>query len=169
MTDDHNIDVLRVILDEIKVLSNRGAALVAAALVEQYLALAIQGYFVDLSEADKAHLFDGYGPLSTFSARIRLGYAMGIFGPKVRSDLEIIHYVRNEFTRAHMPLSFDSDDIAVECAQLSLPAQLKVGSPTDETPRGRYITTTEALVSAFVGAYLTKRDARPKPLHTLLR
>lgn len=160
-------DVLNATLSEIANQNERGAAIIGAALVEKYLALAISGRLVNLAEMDKNDLFDGAGPLATFAAKIRIGFAMGVFGPNIRNDLKIVDDIRNGFVHAAGSLAFESDEIAVQCAQLSSSLRF-TGTPRDDAdPRTRYLATVEFLVSALVGACLTKQDMRPKPLGLL--
>lgn len=59
-------------------------------------------------EADEVKLlFTGDAPLATFSAKIRLGYAMGLYGPKTRDDLDLIRELRNACAHTKRPVSFD--------------------------------------------------------------
>ena len=73
------------LLAEITADSPRGAAMIAAALTDDILLGTIRFRLVNDDESDD--LFGSDRPLGTFSARIRLGYAMGIFGRKTRHDL----------------------------------------------------------------------------------
>ncbi|HYL32136.1 MAG TPA: hypothetical protein VEU53_03180 [Stellaceae bacterium] len=160
-------DVLNATLSEIASQNERGAAVVGAALVEKHLTLAIASRFVDLNETDKGELFDGCGPLATFAAKIRVGFAMGVFGPTIRNDLKIVDDIRRDFGRADELLAFDCDEIALQCAQLSSSLRFTGAPRADADPRTRYLATVEFLVSALVGACLAKRDMRPKPLGLL--
>jgi len=160
-------DVLNATLSEIANQNERGAAVIGAALVEKYLTLAITGRFVDLAETDRNELFDGCGPLATFAAKIRVGFAMGVFGPNIRNDLKIVDEIRRDFAHADEPLAFDSDEVALQCAQLSSSMRFTGVPRADADPRTRYLATVEFLVSALVGSCLAKRDMRPKPLGLL--
>lgn len=61
----------------------------------------------------EARLFDGYGPLGSFSAKIDIAYALGIITEQIFNDLKTIKDIRNEF--AHPKelefLTFSSPDI----------------------------------------------------------
>jgi DNA-binding MltR family transcriptional regulator len=65
-----------------------------------------------MSEKELAELFDGTAPLSTFSAKIKIAYAMGIIGKLTRHDLEKLREIRNAFAHSIRHLSFDLPEIA---------------------------------------------------------
>ena len=160
-------EMLNVALSEISNQNERGAAIIGAAVVEKYLTLAIAHRFVELTETDQNGLFDGSGPLATFAAKIRIGFAMGVFGRNIRNDLTIVHDIRNDFIHAPGALTFEADEIAVKCAQLSSSLRFTGAPRADADPRTRYLATVEFLISALVGACLAKRDTRPTPLGLL--
>jgi hypothetical protein len=49
----------------------------------------------------------GDAPLATFSAKIRLAYALSIFGSSTRDDLDTIREIRNAFAHSTRPLASD--------------------------------------------------------------
>jgi hypothetical protein len=49
-----------------------------------------------------AKLFEGFGPLSTFSAKIEFAFALGLLPRHVHTDLRTIKKVRNLFAHARM-------------------------------------------------------------------
>ncbi len=103
------------------------AAIVAAAYVEDRLGFAIKSSFVKLPPTENASkqlteaaLFSGYGPLSTFNAKIDIGYALGLYNIAVRQHLHIIRSIRNEFSHTLESLRFTDQLIAQKCDRLSL-------------------------------------------------
>jgi hypothetical protein len=76
--------------------SDRVAAIVGGSLVEEMLTRALRAFLrqdaVALKEA-----FDFNGPLGTFSAKISMGYVLGLYGKEVRRDLDLLRKVRNDF------------------------------------------------------------------------
>jgi hypothetical protein len=61
--------------------------LIAAARLDYALEVALLSRMRPLSHGQSKRLFEGYGPLATFSAKIDLGYALSIFDEKLYSDL----------------------------------------------------------------------------------
>jgi len=74
--------------------STRAVVILQATMVEGILANAIES--VLHSDLSKTKLFDFEGPLGTFSAKIAIAYALGIFGPKTKHDLDLIRRLRND-------------------------------------------------------------------------
>jgi hypothetical protein len=115
-------DDLTAIMLEIATQNDRGVAITAGALMEDRLEFAIQAHWpTPMSSTLHDTLFVGYGPLASFSAKIDLGHAMGLYGPITRADLKIIKWVRNEFAHDMGPLEFTSDHIAKKVKQLKSP------------------------------------------------
>src|SRR5687768_1256658 len=91
--------------------SDRAVAVVGAAWVEEALQGAITDCLDRHVEAQK-RLFNGAGPLATFSAKIDLGRLIGIMSDAIHSDLHAIREIRNEFAHRvahkidHSRLSF---------------------------------------------------------------
>lgn len=85
---------------------DRSAAISAGALVELALEKAIKHRLRRMSKADQSALFDGTAPLATFSAKCRMGFALGIYGKEVRHDLEAINAIRNVFAHSVTRITF---------------------------------------------------------------
>jgi hypothetical protein len=49
-----------------------------------------------LTKTERAEMFSGYGPLSTFSSKISTGYALGLFSKEAKNDLNKLKHIRNE-------------------------------------------------------------------------
>jgi DNA-binding MltR family transcriptional regulator len=64
-----------------------------------------------LSGEMKKRLFDGYGPLSSFSAKIDLSYALQILNKDQYDDLTVIRRIRTQFAHAMPLVNFDSPEI----------------------------------------------------------
>jgi DNA-binding MltR family transcriptional regulator len=63
------------------------------------------------------HLFSGYAPLATFSAKSSLCYAFGFIDERTFRDLEIIRKIRNRFAHEHANKEFfDSATFNQLCA-----------------------------------------------------
>jgi DNA-binding MltR family transcriptional regulator len=71
---------------------------------------------VKLTPEEHDQLFIGTGPLATFSAKIRLGYALGIYGRKTRHDLDVVREIRNAFAHAQKVITFENQEIANLCS-----------------------------------------------------
>jgi len=74
-----------------------------------------------LSNTLKDKLFEGVGPLRTFSAKIDIAYSMGLISAGVRRDLHAMREIRNEFAHSDGILSFNHEAIDKLTPKLSAP------------------------------------------------
>ena len=96
--------------------ADREAAIKSGSLVETSLEHAIKAKLVRLKKSEYKALFEGpSAPLSTFSAKIWIGYALGIYGPKAKHDLETIKDIRNVFAHATQHITFKNRQIVARC------------------------------------------------------
>ena len=75
----------------------RVVAIVGGALLDNILTTAILARMRPISSTMQEDLFEGYGPLSTFSAKADVGYALGLYEEDVRKDLRTLNRIRNKF------------------------------------------------------------------------
>jgi hypothetical protein len=141
-------------------IEDRATAIMSAVELESALEEALINKMIPLSTEDIAGMFVGdSAPLSTFSAKIRICHALGIFGPKTRAELTVIRSIRNAFAHARKPIHFSTEEVAIACAKLTYPERMRRPSvaihplsnpwpPTD--PRERYVHTTDGLKAALV-------------------
>lgn len=127
---------------QIKLQSNdRGAAILMGTNVDLALTSAIF-HLIDPTLRDK--LESDAGPLSSFSRRILLGQSLRIYGPVTQSNLDLIRHIRNAFAHAHVPITFETKEVADAVSLLkdvSLLHPFTVGSdtkPPASTPRARF-------------------------------
>jgi hypothetical protein len=74
-----------------------------------------------LSNDLRDRIFDGNGSLSSFSDKILVGFALEMYGPTFRHDLDIIRELRNGFAHVRLPLTLTAPEVAGMCAHLQLP------------------------------------------------
>lgn len=103
------------LVKEIESQTDRGAAIVGAAWVEEELGAAIQSFLHHDTKASP-RLFGRAGAISTFSAKIDLARVLGMCTAAIAADLHIIREVRNEF--AHSVLSKDNDALSFSTQNL---------------------------------------------------
>lgn len=126
--------------------SDRATALVLATRLEHEIERSIETHFVELDDNQRASIFEGDGPLSTLSAKVRLAYALGIFGARTKHDLDIIRSVRNVFAHTWQHVGFGSDAITTACAGLSMKG-ITNGLVEQPNPKQRYLDTILLIVS----------------------
>ena len=106
-------------LDEILKGSDRACALVSGTYVEQCVAIFLKKHMIELDEKQEADLFfEPRSPLSTFSAKIELAWALGLISDDERGDLNCIRRIRNAFAHRVLPLAFDNPLVKREINKL---------------------------------------------------
>lgn len=108
-----------LILAEIAAQSDRGAALIAQAYLEERLVAAIKARLAGTDEVLN-RLFKGTGPLASFSSRIDIGLALGLYEAEAHALFRQIKEVRNEFAHNAAPIDFASQKIAAHCSNLNI-------------------------------------------------
>ena len=87
--------------------SDRGAAVLAVALLEEPLRKAIES-------RDAA--FKGSG--LSFRVNIEIAYALGLYDQETRDGLHTARKIRNKFAHSSVPLEFEHGEVAALCRQL---------------------------------------------------
>jgi hypothetical protein len=96
--------------------SDRSVAIILASEVERFLEAAILARFTYVEDEKKLICDDG--PLATFSRKIQLGYAMGLYNSELRDDLNQIRNVRNDFAHSQLPICFNTPSVKDRCLTL---------------------------------------------------
>lgn len=137
---------------------DRGTALVAAAWVDDALEACLRAF---LRRDDKAldEVFQPEGALGSFSTRIKLSFLLGLIGPTVRHDLDIIRSIRNDFAHFREQLRFTHHSVRDRCGRLHAARayELGTGEPI-RSPRKKYLVT-----SYFLADYLLTGADNVKP------
>jgi DNA-binding MltR family transcriptional regulator len=112
------------IIDSLYKENDRTTAIVAGSLLEDRLEakLKTQLRCDDSKDTLKilVEMFRGLGPLSSFSAKIRLGYLLELYDYRVRVELTAIKDIRNYFAHENKPVTFESDDVILVAQKLTL-------------------------------------------------
>lgn len=128
----------------------RGAALIAAALVDERLEQTIKLRLRrEITKADKdshALLFRRNGALASNFARIQLGYLLQLYPAEIRELFEVVNDIRNKFAHETEPITFRARRIVDSCAVLNQKMTratmaasifLQVTTPTARNPNPR--------------------------------
>lgn len=102
--------------------SDRAAVILQAANIERILESLLQTKMRQPLSSDlRDRMFDGNGPLSAFSHRIMLGFALNLYGPVYRHDLDLIRELRNGFAHVRLPMTLTTPEVAGMCRHLQIP------------------------------------------------
>lgn len=97
--------------------SDRGAALVAAAMLDDRLQQILYAYMIESAAAKE--LVSGFNaPLGTFAARASAAVALGLIEQGEFREITLIRQIRNEFGHEWSPLTFEAESIAAHVKKL---------------------------------------------------
>lgn len=129
MSDKLNLDdvTLNNFLAELQHESDRAAAIVSGAQLDAMLRDLIASFLIDeptvvddlLGTDNKSEV-----PLSSFAARIRAAYCLGLISKSCYQDLMLVKKIRNKFAHKLPGYSFTSPEIVSLCNSFHIPKQL---------------------------------------------
>ena len=117
-------------------------AILGAVLVEHELDGLLRPKFKKIDDDEWRDLQSEQGPLRSFSAKITIGFALGIYNNKIKADLDIVRVVRNAFAHSRKLLDFDDPLIIRELiAAHLLPAAFKkiLQKPTSRNGKAAFM------------------------------
>jgi hypothetical protein len=123
------------------------ADMLSANLLEYMLKKAIITKFIPLGNDPLESIFSdgGNGPLSTFSAKIKLAYALGIVSAETRLQIERVKEIRNHFAHHKDKVSFKDPSVISVCGffkqRKGLPLKESILTMKMPTPKVMYVQT----------------------------
>lgn len=95
------LEEYKPLFDELRNESDRACAVLSRGILESHLRALLQKFFIkDQTKSEMKELFEGNGPLSTFSSRIKLCYSLGLIRKMERDALNSIRSISNEFAHS---------------------------------------------------------------------
>jgi hypothetical protein len=144
-------------MSELEKQTDRGVGIVAASVAESALTELIKRRLVMMSSTRADLLFGRMRPLSSFSAKIELGVALGLFDDRTRSVFNMLRDVRNAFAHEMAATSFDDLEIARLVQKGRTPSV-----PKESSPRETFTALFYAALGLLYG--IAAVDIRIKPL-----
>ena len=123
-------------LNEFQFETDRGAALVGAALIDDRLERLLSSHLIDCKES-KELLSGGNAPLGTLNARIKMAYCLGLITELEYKECDTIRKIRNEFAHKVHGLAFQDDRVRDLCNNLK--ANTPDGRRYEGDPRQLFI------------------------------
>ena len=143
-----DVENLMRFLTELQAETDRGLALVAAAVLDDKLRAVLIAFFVENTTASKL-LDSGNAPLGTLSARADACVALGLIDEFEHQEITLVRKVRNEFAHGLHGTTFQTEPIRGYCS--SLQANLPEGAdhPTHDA-RFRFTNSVVSLISTVL-------------------
>ena len=141
--------------------NERSVAVVGGAWLDELLADLIATAFRD--DAVSRRLLDpeAQGPISGYSARVRVAYALSLVSAENMEDLILVGRIRNLFAHKVHRNSFQNETVRKYCQRLK--SGPRVASQEDRiTPRGQFVSTVAFLSFVLATALESRRhDSTP--------
>jgi hypothetical protein len=134
--------------DLMKILSQHteaGNALVVAGIVEDWLEKLLLAKGRTISNKTAKRIFEGMGPLSSFSGKIDVAYLFELIDKDVARDLRVIKDIRNKFAHTTQFVHFQSEHIAKDCQNLTT---WRADKANEECYRGRALDCVNLMKAA---------------------
>jgi DNA-binding MltR family transcriptional regulator len=140
--------------------SDRGCALMVSSFLDEALRdLLEQCLRGDGKLAD--NLFDGNGPLTTFSARINLAFGLGLISRNSTRDLHLLRAIRNEFGHVYEPINFETPSIGSRIRELETHTR-----PLTSNNRQIFTSCASYLMALINAEYL--KHKRPEVMREIM-
>jgi hypothetical protein len=137
---------LRELQTELQGESDRAAAIVGTAWLDDLLASLLAAFLVSHSETKRLLGTDnGHGPISTLGNRVKLAFCLGLLLQDEMDDLLHIATIRNLFAHKIHRSSFDDTKISDHCLKLKR-GPLTIPIEEHSNPRNVFIASV-ALIS----------------------
>jgi DNA-binding MltR family transcriptional regulator len=147
---------LKAIYDEIDVQTDRGAAIISGAILEEQLTEALKRRLIlTASLSEKIFNYEQNGALSAFAQKIDVSFAVGMIKPDVRDDLHNIRRIRNRFAHRIEPIDFRDRKIVGFCSALRLGQDFT-------NPKARYMISFVSLSTLLI--VLRNLDIKIQPI-----
>jgi mannitol operon repressor len=137
---------LNAFLEEFQKESDRGAALLGAAMMDDCLRKIIIDYLIDKRNLVEDLIDGGYAPLSTFSSRTKITYGLGLISQSEYLNINTIREVRNKFAHNLSGLSFNDPEIVKLCRKLKYDKSA-VGLIILPSPRHSFTLATAVIIA----------------------
>jgi DNA-binding MltR family transcriptional regulator len=104
------IEVVRDIMAQYLSETDRSCAILICSHLDELMEKLLKARFVS-TKSKSDDIFEGYGPLSSFSAKIEIAHRLGLVSKRMRSDLQIVRKVRNHMAHGTDSGSFESSPV----------------------------------------------------------
>lgn len=115
-----SVDQIEALHKELDGASDRAAAIVAGAFLDELLQDLLCAFFIKGTSSNKK-LFEGTGVLATFSAKIEMSFRLGLISECEHRTLTTIRVIRNDFAHFVGELSFASQSVQARCRNIEIP------------------------------------------------
>lgn len=146
--------------------NDRGATLLVMANCDLALTQSIHRV-LKVPEDFRQRLEADGGPLSTFLQRILMGRALAVYGEMMQHNLDLLRHLRNAFAHSHVPITFETPEIAEAIAHFKVQTLLppyNLGAESKlypEEPKARFHHACETMSHNLIVWGWRNRETMP--------
>jgi hypothetical protein len=100
--------------------TDRGVAIIAGAYIEDLLSTCLKSRLHLSHKSLENRIFGRQGSLNSFSSKIDMGLALGLYQEREWRDFHTIRDIRNEFAQVSTPRTFESQRVRDLCFNLAM-------------------------------------------------
>ncbi len=161
------------IFNRFKDMDDRTCAIILGAMLDHSLERLLLLHMQPLSKTQREQLFSGTAPLSSFSSKIRLASALGIVGPDMTQDFQVLNEIRNAFAHSSHEVTFRNRSIRDRLRTLHMGPAITVlvkafrgpATPYFRGARGLFLLASIGLVKLMDDA---RKDKAPRKLERII-
>ena len=112
--DDNTVrETLQALEPDDAPVADHAIAMIGVSILERALEIAIRSRLIPLTPDERKRLFkfENHGPLSNFSDRIKMAYALNLIDSETRDELDLIRAIRNAFAHSTQLITFNTAEI----------------------------------------------------------
>ncbi len=137
-------------VDELVNASDRASALIGAALVDDEMATTLRLMLQFRNGEDEARLLsDPMAPLSHFSSKSRLLFALGVIDERIFDTLDTIRVIRNAFAHSQIPLTFATKEVSDLCMTCPNPTGA-LGNPVINVAKAHFVVSCMGVATYLI-------------------
>ena len=133
--DEIHVKALQELMVSLAKETDRGAALMACAYLDNQLAELLKVRFVQVESLTKTLIDSPGGPLGSFSVRIDVAYLSGVIPKSAHRDLHLLRKIRNEFAHNPTAITFQDPQLASRAKELEFDVLRPAASPRKKFDR----------------------------------
>lgn len=130
--------------------SDRGVAIMGAALIEEGLLEGLQAMLVNKDDMN-ALFYDQGAPFGTLRAKTVAAYALGLCSKPIADQIDVIRSIRNQFSHSLRAIDFQHEEIKAACRKLSLWIMSMMKLPAGKTSPDARVTYRLACQLIYIG------------------
>lgn len=146
----HGEEFFHILTSAARDRNERSAVLTLVSLLEGAFQLSLKKRLERDEKGEHSYLFNPGCPLRDLSSKIKIGFALKMYGPQTRDDLDAIREVRNSFAHSMSLIDFGTQEVANVCNRITIQSRYVIPeSGPDSTPKNIFMWSAMGFTIEF--------------------